>query len=59
MLLLIIIISDIPDVGVFAFEGDNDYSKYKEYKLHYKSDKADAIWIGRAIIELAKEQYEN
>jgi hypothetical protein len=40
-------------------EGDSDYSKYKEYKLHYKSDKADAIWIGRAIIELAKEQYEN
>lgn len=36
-------------------EGKTDYEKYKHYKEKIKSDQADAIWLGRAIIELAKE----
>lgn len=36
-------------------EGKNDYEKYKEYKEKHKSDQTDAEWIGRAIIEIAKE----
>lgn len=36
-------------------EGHTEYEKYKHYKETIKSDEEDAKWIGRTIIELAKE----
>lgn len=36
-------------------EGETEYEKYQHYKREYKSDIEDAKWIGRCIIELAKE----
>lgn len=37
-------------------EGNNDYEKYQHYKAKHKSDEADAIWLGRFIVDLAKEE---
>ena len=40
-------------------EGNTDYEKYKYYKAKHKSDTEDAIWLGRAIIEIAKAHLNN
>lgn len=36
-------------------EGKTDYEKYKYYRENIKGDEEDAKWIGRLVIELAKE----
>lgn len=42
-------------VKLLNLEGKTDFLKYKEYKQVYKGDEEDAKWLGRTVIELAKE----